>query len=68
MHRTESTITAKGQTTVPVQIRDRIGATSGTRLAWHVLPDGGVMVRAKTRYILDLAVSLKEAHSQVREH
>lgn len=55
----ESTITAKGQTTVPLQIRASIGATPGTRLVWHVMPDGGLIVRAKTRSILDLAGSLK---------
>lgn len=51
----ESTITAKGQTTVPVQVRERIGAVPGTRLVWHVMPDGSVIVRAKTKSILDLA-------------
>src|SRR5208283_459813 len=51
----ESTITAKGQTTVPVKVRDQIGAGPGTRLVWHVLPDSSVIVRAKTKSILDLA-------------
>lgn len=55
----ESTLTAKGQTTVPQQVRDALGAQPGARLAWHVLSDGTVVVRAKTRSILDLAGSLK---------
>jgi len=55
----ESTITAKGQTTVPRQVRERIGARPGTRLVWHVLPNGGLIVRAKTRSVLELAGSLK---------
>lgn len=55
----ESTITAKGQTTVPLQIRVALSAAPGTRLVWHVLPDGGIIVRAKTRSILDLAGTLK---------
>jgi antitoxin PrlF len=55
----ESTITSKGQTTVPAQIRQQIGAESGTRLVWHVMPDGSIIVRAKTRSILDLAGTLK---------
>ena len=55
----ESTITVKGQTTVPRQVRDLIGAGPGTRLVWHVMPDGGLIVRAKTRSVLDLAGSLK---------
>ncbi len=55
----ESTITAKGQTTVPAQVREQIGAVPGTRLVWHVMPDGSVIVRAKTESILDLAGILK---------
>lgn len=55
----ESTLTAKGQTTVPAQVRAQVGAAPGTRLVWHVMPDGSIIVRAKTRSILDLAGSLK---------
>ena len=55
----ESTVTAKGQTTVPVEVRNRIGAVPGTRLVWHVMPDGGLIVRAKSKSILDLAGVLK---------
>lgn len=54
----ESTVTSKGQTTVPAHVRERIGAAAGTRLVWHVLPDGGILVRAKTKSILDLAGTL----------
>lgn len=55
----ESTITAKGQTTVPRQVREQLGAGPGTRLEWHVMPDGSLIVRAKTLSLLDLAGSLK---------
>lgn len=55
----ESTITAKGQTTVPRQVREQLGAGPGTRLVWHLMPDGSVLIRAKTLSILDLAGSLK---------
>ncbi len=55
----ESTLTAKGQTTVPRQIREQIGAGPGTRLVWHVMPGGALMVRAKTHSVLGLAGSLK---------
>lgn len=55
----ESTVTAKGQTTVPAQVRERVGATPGTRLVWHLMPDGSIIVRAKTKSILDLAGSLR---------
>ncbi|MBC7940105.1 MAG: AbrB family transcriptional regulator [Chitinophagaceae bacterium] len=55
----ESTITAKGQTTVPREVRERIGAGPGTRLLWHVLPNGSLIVRAKTHSILSLQGMLK---------
>jgi antitoxin PrlF len=55
----ESTVTNKGQTTVPVAVRTALEAGPGTRLVWHVMPDGSVLVRAKNRSLLDLAGSLK---------
>lgn len=55
----ESTITTKGQTTIPWQIRESVGATPGTRLVWHVMPDGALIVRAKNRSVLELAGTLK---------
>ena len=55
----ESTITAKGQTTVPAEVREQIHAEPGTRLVWTVAPDGTIVVRAKTKSILDLAGVLK---------
>jgi AbrB family looped-hinge helix DNA binding protein len=55
----ESTITAKGQTTVPADVRALVHATPGTRLVWSVMPDGTIIVRAKTKSILDMAGMLK---------
>jgi AbrB family looped-hinge helix DNA binding protein len=55
----ESTITSKGQTTVPAQVREQLGAVPGTRLVWHVMPDGSIVVRAKTRSLRDMAGMLK---------
>ncbi len=56
---TESTITSKGQTTVPADIRAIVHAEPGTRLVWSVMPDGTIIVRAKTKSILDMAGLLK---------
>ena len=61
----ESTITAKGQTTVPRQVREQIGAGPGTRLVWHVMPDGSLLVRAKTHSILELKGMLKSPRKKV---
>lgn len=51
---TESTITAKGQTTVPADIRQTIGGVPGTRLVWHALSDGRLFVRVKNKSVLNL--------------
>jgi AbrB family looped-hinge helix DNA binding protein len=58
---TESTITAKGQTTVPAEVRALVHAKPGTKLIWSVTPDGTIIVRAKTKSILDMAGMLKPA-------
>jgi antitoxin PrlF len=58
---TESTITAKGQTTVPADIRQAIGGVPGTRLVWHALNDGRLFVRVKNKSILDLQGMLAPA-------
>jgi bifunctional DNA-binding transcriptional regulator/antitoxin component of YhaV-PrlF toxin-antitoxin module len=56
---TESTITAKGQTTVPADIRQTIGGVPGTRLVWHVLADGRLFVRVKNKTAADVKGSVK---------
>lgn len=61
---TESTVIAKGQTTVRRQIRDSIGAIPGTRWVWHVIPDGGLIVRAKNKSLIDLAGEPEGAEAQ----
>lgn len=50
----ESTMTSKGQTTVPADIRRSIGSVPGTRLIWHALADGRIIVRVKNKSISDL--------------
>ena len=55
----ESTITVKGQTTVPLPIRDAMHTQAGSRLTWSLMPDGTAIVRAKTKSVLDLAGMLK---------
>ena len=55
----ESAIAAKGQTTVPADVRALVHAQPGTRLVWSVMPDGTIIVRAKTKSILAMAGMLK---------
>lgn len=54
----DATLTAKGQTTIPKEIRERLGLEAGDKLVFTVLSDGTVVMRAKTRSLLDLAGSL----------
>ncbi|HEY4081585.1 MAG TPA: AbrB/MazE/SpoVT family DNA-binding domain-containing protein [Burkholderiaceae bacterium] len=51
----ETTLTSKGQVTVPREIRDRLGLESGDKLSFTLLSDGTVVMRAKTRRLADLA-------------
>jgi AbrB family looped-hinge helix DNA binding protein len=41
-----ATVTSKGQMTVPVAIRERLGVRDGGRVLLEVAPDGTVTVRA----------------------
>lgn len=54
-----STITSKGQTTIPQQIRVALRAKPGARLTWHLLPDGSIRIRIKSKSIADLAGKFK---------
>jgi AbrB family looped-hinge helix DNA binding protein len=57
----DATLTAKGQTTIPKEIRERLGLEAGDKLTFTTLSDGTVVMRAKTRRLLDLAGSLTRA-------
>jgi len=54
-----SIINARGQTTVPADVRALVNAKPGTRLVWSVMQDGTIIVRAKTKSILNMAGMLK---------
>jgi len=45
---TISTMTSKGQTTVPQEIRQRLNLRSGDRLDWRIGKDGKVRVSPKS--------------------
>lgn len=53
-----TTLTSKGQITIPREIRDRLGLKSGDKLAFTLLSDGTLIVRAKTKRLIDIAGSL----------
>lgn len=56
---TESTLTSKGQTTIPKGIRDSLGIKSGDRMTFTLMPDGTVLLRVKNKSVMNLAGSLR---------
>jgi AbrB family looped-hinge helix DNA binding protein len=51
----DATLTSKGQTTIPKEIRERLGLKPGDRMAFTLLSDGTVVMRPKTKRLDDLA-------------
>ena len=52
---TDSTLTSKGQTTIPKSIRDSLGLKVGDRMTFTLMPDGVVLMRVKNKHVADLA-------------
>jgi antitoxin PrlF len=52
---TDSTLTSKGQTTIPKSIRDGLGMKAGDRMTFTLMPDGVVVMRVKNKAVADLA-------------
>ena len=50
----DATLTSKGQTTVPREIRDRLKLEPGDLLHFTLLPNGTVLLRAKKRTVAEL--------------
>ena len=50
-----ATLTSKGQTTIPKEIRDGLGMKPGDRMTFTLMPDGTVILRLKSRSIVELA-------------
>jgi antitoxin PrlF len=41
----ESTLTSKGQATVPKAVRDHLNLGAGDTMKWFIHPDGSVLIR-----------------------
>jgi AbrB family looped-hinge helix DNA binding protein len=52
---TDATLTTKGQTTIPKEIRDRLGLQPGDRMTFTLMPDKTVILRVKSGRIRGLA-------------
>jgi AbrB family looped-hinge helix DNA binding protein len=63
---TDATLTSKGQTTIPKDIRDSLGLKPGDRMTFTLMPDKTVVMRVKTRSVMRLAGLLhKKRRKQV---
>ncbi len=51
----ESTLTSKGQTTIPKRIRDSLRMKTGDRMSFTLMPDGVVLMRVKNKRVSELA-------------
>lgn len=51
----EATLTSKGQTTIPKDIRDSLSMKAGDRMTFTLMPDDTVVMRVKTKRITELA-------------
>lgn len=49
-----TTISSKGQVTVPREVRERLGLQAGDKIAWSILSNGTIVLRPKTRRLADL--------------
>jgi AbrB family looped-hinge helix DNA binding protein len=56
---TAATLTSKGQTTIPKEIREGLGLKPGDRITFTLLPDGAVILRVKKRSVRDLYRTLR---------
>jgi antitoxin PrlF len=52
---TEATLTSKGQTTIPKEIRDSLRMKAGDRMTFTLMPDATVVMRVKSKSITELA-------------
>ena len=51
----EATLTSKGQTTIPKEIRDSLHMKAGDRMTFTLMPDGTVVLRLKSKSLTELA-------------
>ena len=49
-----STLTSKGQTTIPKEVRDHLRLNSGDQIDFVIRPDGSVVLRPATLHVREL--------------
>lgn len=61
---TTTTLTSKGQVTVPRAIRERMALKPGDKIQFSLLSDGTLIIRPKTRRLSELAGILHKPEQQ----
>lgn len=56
----DATLTSKGQTTIPKNIRDSLSMKTGDRMTFTLMPDFTVVMRVKSKSIIELAGTLHQ--------
>ena len=57
---TDATLTSKGQTTIPKEIRDSLGMKPGDRMTFTLMQDSTVVMRVKSKSVTGLAGMLHQ--------
>ena len=55
-----ATLTSKGQTTIPKEIRDSLSLKAGDRITFTLMPEATVLMRVKSKSVTELAGVLHE--------
>ncbi len=61
----EATLTSKGQITIPADIRRSMDLSPQDRITFTPMPDGTVVMRAKTKSLVSLKGMLKPSSSTI---
>ena len=56
----DATLTSKGQTTIPKEIRDSLGMKPGDRMTFTRMPDATVVMRVQVKSVTELAGMLRK--------
>ena len=56
----DATLTSKGQTTIPKEIRDGLQIKEGDRMTFTLLPNGTVLMRVNNKCALSVGGSLQK--------
>ena len=56
----DATLTSKGQTTIPKEIRESLGMKPGDQMTFTLMPDATVIMRVKSKSVTALAGLLQK--------